>query len=379
MSLKLNERYPGRFNNPSAAYPQGSFKNRTAPGAKDGSYLEQDWANDKEAFFQSVLAISGIAPNGTVDTVGNSQFFNALLKILQDQIGVAFTTGGAAPAFTLAPSPAITAYSANKRFRVKFSGASTGADTLNISGLGPKALKQYDAIGAKAAAVFAAGQLVDAEYDGVDVVLLNPLMQGGGLLDSTRINVASSANINLTTLAPNTRNINITGGGVVSGFTVGIGKCYFVRFAAIGVLTNSAALVTQSGINIAVQAGDTCVIRATAANTVEVLMYTPFIEQAIGYGQVPRNLVASRALSTVYTNTSGRPRFFAIRVVTISGSPSGNLISVPVSGGDPYTSGAAIGSGANYSLVVIGVIPPGSTYQATVPNATLVEWLELTV
>ena len=47
MSLKLNERYPARFNNPTAGYPQGSFKNRTTPTAKDGSYLEKDWANDK--------------------------------------------------------------------------------------------------------------------------------------------------------------------------------------------------------------------------------------------------------------------------------------------------------------------------------------------
>lgn len=54
MSLKLNERYPGRFNNPSTDYPGGSFKNRTTPDSKDGSYLEKDWANDKEGFFQSL-------------------------------------------------------------------------------------------------------------------------------------------------------------------------------------------------------------------------------------------------------------------------------------------------------------------------------------
>jgi hypothetical protein len=58
--LKLNERYPGRFNNPSSDYPEGSFKNRTAPASKDGSYLEQDWANDREGFFQSLLAAAGI-------------------------------------------------------------------------------------------------------------------------------------------------------------------------------------------------------------------------------------------------------------------------------------------------------------------------------
>ncbi|WP_242209189.1 MULTISPECIES: hypothetical protein [unclassified Pseudomonas] len=81
MSLKLNERYPGRFNNPSAAYPQGSFKNRTSPTAKDGSYLEKDWANDKEGFFQSLLSEAGITPNGVVDSVGSSQFYSAAKQL----------------------------------------------------------------------------------------------------------------------------------------------------------------------------------------------------------------------------------------------------------------------------------------------------------
>lgn len=83
MSLKLNERYPGRFNNPTASYPQGSFKNRTTPDSKDGSYLEKDWANDKEGFFQSLLSQAGITANGAVDAVGASQYFSALTAIIK--------------------------------------------------------------------------------------------------------------------------------------------------------------------------------------------------------------------------------------------------------------------------------------------------------
>lgn len=81
MALKLNERYPGRFNSPTTQYPQGSFKNRTAPGAKDGSYLEQDWANDALAFLSSLLSGAGLTANGSVDTVGASQYYDALKKI----------------------------------------------------------------------------------------------------------------------------------------------------------------------------------------------------------------------------------------------------------------------------------------------------------
>lgn len=175
MSLKLNERYPGRFNNPSADYPDGSFKNRTAPAAKDGSYLEQDWANDREGFFQSLLAAAGIDANGVVDKVGASQFFDAIQKLKQSQSGTAFPTTGPSTALVLTPSPAITAYAAGQRFRVKFNRASTGADTINISGVGPKSLKQYDASGAKVPAVFSIDQLTDVEYDGTDAVILDQL------------------------------------------------------------------------------------------------------------------------------------------------------------------------------------------------------------
>ncbi|MDO9345025.1 MAG: hypothetical protein Q7T99_16230 [Pseudomonas sp.] len=163
------------MNNPSADYPQGSFKNRTAPSAKDGSYLEQDWANDKEGFFQSLLAAAGVAANGAVDKVGASQFFDAIQKLKQSQSGTAFTTAGSAAALTLTPTPAIDAYTAPLRFRVRFSQNSTPTSTINVSSKGAKALKQYDAAGAKIAAVYFADQLGDIEYDGADFVLLDQL------------------------------------------------------------------------------------------------------------------------------------------------------------------------------------------------------------
>lgn len=99
---------------------------------------------------------------------------------IQAQTYTAFAAAGAAPTFTLTPSPAITAYAAGQRFRVKFGAAGNGADTLNVSGLGAKNLKQYDASGAKVAPVIAANQLVDVEYDGAEFVLLDPLPSATG-------------------------------------------------------------------------------------------------------------------------------------------------------------------------------------------------------
>ena len=69
MALQRNNRYPGRFDTPSAGHPQGAFKNRTAPTAQDGSYLEKDWANDWDGFFGSLLNAAGLTANGSVDSV----------------------------------------------------------------------------------------------------------------------------------------------------------------------------------------------------------------------------------------------------------------------------------------------------------------------
>ena len=94
---------------------------------------------------------------------------------LQSQAYTAFTTAGGAPNYTLAPTPAITVYAPGQRFRVKVHAAGSGADVLNVSGLGNKTLKQYSSSGGKVAAVIAANQLADVEYDGVDMVIINPL------------------------------------------------------------------------------------------------------------------------------------------------------------------------------------------------------------
>ena len=101
-----------------------------------------------------------------------------LATAVQAQAFTAFSTSGTATALTLTPSPAIDGYEANQSFRIKFSLASGVNPTLNVSGKGPKALKQYDATGAKVAAVFAANQLSQVEYDGVDFILLDQLPSG---------------------------------------------------------------------------------------------------------------------------------------------------------------------------------------------------------
>jgi len=86
MALQRDTRYPGRWTTGNSAHPQGAFKNRSAPGALDGSYIEQDWANDWDGFFASLLNAASITPNNTVDAVGSSQYFTAMQSMLS-QLG----------------------------------------------------------------------------------------------------------------------------------------------------------------------------------------------------------------------------------------------------------------------------------------------------
>ena len=82
MAMKWPDRYPGRWSPTSAEYPQGKFKNRTSPTAKDGSFCEMDWANDWAGFIGAILRNGNVTPNGSVDTAQQSQIYNALMNVI---------------------------------------------------------------------------------------------------------------------------------------------------------------------------------------------------------------------------------------------------------------------------------------------------------
>lgn len=77
---------------PSANYPGGSFKNKSAPSATDGTPLEKAWANDMLGFSEALLAEAGITPSEVPDTAVNSDRLNAL-KALFIQHALAVNVG----------------------------------------------------------------------------------------------------------------------------------------------------------------------------------------------------------------------------------------------------------------------------------------------
>jgi hypothetical protein len=95
----------------------------------------------------------------------------ASLANIQDGTGVyVATVGGTADVITLTPSPAIAAYAAGQTFRFIAAGANTTNVTVNVSGLGAKALTKNGTT-ALIADDIAAGDMVECTYDGTRFIL----------------------------------------------------------------------------------------------------------------------------------------------------------------------------------------------------------------
>lgn len=101
MTLDKTAKYGTRFGDKNTNSPTGSYKNKSDSSTNDGSFLEQDWANDaydglNGAFLANVHDASTNEPqgyteptfpvtiNGLVDNAQASQVYNAWYKKTQD-------------------------------------------------------------------------------------------------------------------------------------------------------------------------------------------------------------------------------------------------------------------------------------------------------
>lgn len=96
------------------------------------------------------------------------------------------TVGGTADAITLTPSPAIAAYAAGQQFSFIASGANTGAVTVDVSGLGAKAVTKFGTT-ALVAGDIPAGVVVDVEYDGTQFQLMGVKAPSNLTMNTARI------------------------------------------------------------------------------------------------------------------------------------------------------------------------------------------------
>lgn len=350
---------------------------------------------------QDALVVhDGVTPGGSPQ---------ATSKGIKAQAYTAFTSAGAAPAFTLTPSPAITAYTPGLRFRVAFSAAgTTGSNTLNISGVGIKNLKQYAADGAKVAGVVAAGQLADVEYDGVDMVILDPLPpSGGGKIQAITATVAAnnltlgldptSLDFRSSALASGTVNTRTVGSALSliapSGATLGTVAAITARLALLAIdnagtvelaVVNLAGgnnldettLISTTAISAAADANN--VIYSTTARANVPFRVVGFIDiteatagtwatapstiqgmggqalaamSSLGYGQISQDVTTTpgRISGVTYYNTTGKPIFVKVISATTN-------IALTVGGIVVSASANAINSEVSW------IVLPGESY-----------------
>jgi hypothetical protein len=190
-------------------------------------------------------------------------------------------------------------------------------------------------------------------------------------LNKASVTVTASGTINLTTGAPNTSQLSISGTGVnINGFTVAAHRFFVVRMTGSNTLVHSVSLLTGRGANIPVVAGDSFLMRSTAANTVEILCGNFVADAAVGTrGQTRQNVKASRAGSTAYTNTTGRPFEWNLAILDGGGTGSWQLTV----GGITYLMGNPPGGTNTFSTVVL----PGEVYGDVVLNGNSIQsWTE---
>jgi len=135
---------------------------------------------------------------------------------------------------------------------------------------------------------------------------------------------------------------------------------------------NNSNLLIQGGANLTVSAGDRLRVRASTAS-IFIVEYIPRLPFAIG--QTWQNMLASRAVSTTYTNSTGRPI-----LVSVGGniSVAGAAMNFSIDGVNVAYSGMTYTSSA-FVMVNSVLVPNGSTYSVAPGSGTLTLtiWREL--
>ena len=164
----------GTYTLPEAAFVFDTVISETAVNSNNSDIaaaLTASIAKDGQTTLTGNLVFGAFKITGM--GVGSAQDDSVTLRQVQaNGYGHVASDTGAADAYAIAPSPAIAAYAAGQRFAFISANASTGASTVDVSGLGVKAI-QYQAA-ALTGAEIKAGSLILIEYDGVQFQMISP-------------------------------------------------------------------------------------------------------------------------------------------------------------------------------------------------------------
>lgn len=73
--------YPGRIETATTDYPRGTFKDKSAAGANDGTPIaDAERLKDWHGAFYGIMGYAGLTPNGNTDTATDSQIADAIFN-----------------------------------------------------------------------------------------------------------------------------------------------------------------------------------------------------------------------------------------------------------------------------------------------------------
>lgn len=82
MAISISEQYPGKTAGNTTKYPYGEPRNVDAPGDGKGTPWEAAIVKDDQGFKQAILKAAKVVPSGQPDTADESQYLDALKKIM---------------------------------------------------------------------------------------------------------------------------------------------------------------------------------------------------------------------------------------------------------------------------------------------------------
>lgn len=155
---------------------------------------------------------------------------------------------GVSDDYACSMSPALTAYVTGAEYSVKINTTNTGAATLNLNGLGAKAIKKVTAAGVTVDPAnndLQAGAIIKVKYDGTNMQLLTPVA-----------NAVSLSGNEVTAAGTLTSNLPVIGGGS-KAVAVGTRSGNTTEFATVtGSKTTSKQLAFDASGNIIASSSD---------------------------------------------------------------------------------------------------------------------------
>lgn len=297
------------------------------------------------------------------DSLGNTVWTKFTADTAANSVSWAGTSGGTGNAQTLSSS---TFSSADGQTIYFVAGnTNTGSTTLTVSGTTAAVVKPT----AAGAVFLAGGEIVSGNVIGVTYeqstgqfqLITNDVQQFG-----TLSNLAAATTTNLNSIS--SHNVNVTGSGVTitsfgsGGSDANLNSIYFVKFAASNTITyNATSMITPTGQDLYVSAGDMLVLTYLGGSNWQVLGVTPTGLQSINAqtGTTYTLQASDRGKLVTFTNASGV-------AVTVPSAASGAFVAgyttlvQNINNTTNVTLTPASGTIGGQSSVVI---PPGSGFR----------------